>query len=337
MEAGGLRIGILGATGAVGGELLGVLEERGFPVRSLRAFASERSEGARVDFCGEAIRVEAAEAAPGAGCELVFNAARVLPEGLLEALEEAGSWVIDLSGASELDPVVPLFVPGVSSIAGEPLRGRRTAVPRGSVAGLALALGPLAVEAGLERVTALCLESAAGAGRAGVEGLTDQTVHLLNAMTGEDEPPGVFPRPLAFDCLPLVGEGRPEGETSEERRLVHVLRRFLGQPGLPIETTRVRVPIFSGSLSCVHVELSRPLAPGGARALWEKRSGITVLPPEELPTPRTASGRDELRIGRVRASGDPPRRLAFVIAMDDLRLGSALAAVLAAEAHCRLH
>jgi aspartate-semialdehyde dehydrogenase len=337
MAGSGFRVALLGATGSVGAEILGVLEERDFPVRSLRAFASEDSEGMGVDFCGKEIAVETLGATALVGCDLVFSAAPFALADVLDDLRDGRTWVIDVTGVFELDPSVPLFLPGVSGTAGAEEGSRWVAVPRGSVAGLGLALHPLASEVGLDRVTALALESASGAGRSGVQELSDQTVHLLNAMTGEEGTSGVFPRPLAFDCLPLVGEELEGGESSEERRLVHVLRRILHHAALPIEVTRVRVPIFGGSLICTHLALRRALSLDAACSLWEKLPQIELMAPGELPTPRSAMGRDRVRIGRIRISDQDPRHLSFVLAMDDLRYGSALAAVLAAEARCRIH
>jgi aspartate-semialdehyde dehydrogenase len=318
---------LLGATGSVGDELLHVLEERRFPVLELIPFASEGSEGREVDFRGEAIVVERVEATRVAGSDLVFSAAPGILQDLRPALEEAGTRVVDLSGALELDTDVPLYLPPDKIQTAGPL----VAVPRGIVAGLGLALRPLQSEAELERLTVVTLESASGAGRRGVGELSDQTVSLLNAMTGESGEAEHFPQPLAFDCLPIVGEALPGGDTAEERRLGHVVRRLLGRPDLPVEATRVRVPIFGGSLACVHVALSEAISAERARELWAKAPGLRLLDPGTLPTPRTQVGQDAVAIGRVRASDEGASGIAFVLAMDDLRRGAAVAAVEAAE------
>jgi aspartate-semialdehyde dehydrogenase len=320
----GWRVSLVGATGAVGEELLRVLEEQRFPVLELRAFASGESEGREVDFRGEAIPVERVDAGRVAEADLVLCAAPGILEALRTPLVQAGTPVIDLSGVLELDPDVPLHLPGDRP--GTSL-GPLVAVPRGIVAGLALALRPLRAEVELRRLTVVTLESAAGAGRRGAGELSDQTVHLLSAMTGEAGESETFPQPLAFDCLPIVGERLPDGDTTEERRLGHVLRRLLGTRDLPIEATRVRVPIFGGSLGCVHVELAEPLPAARARELWAKAAGLAVLDEEELPTPRARVGRDPVAIGRIRAGEGDRASLAFVAALDDLRLGAAVNAV----------
>ena len=335
MAQSGLRIALLGATGAVGTEILAQLEERNFPVGSLRAFASEASEGAEVELRGEPIRVETLTTPALLDSDLILCAAPGALRGRLEEIARKRTFLVDVSGALELDPEVPLHLPGCLPRGANEEDTRWLAIPRGVVAGLGITLSPLSQQLGLERVTVLTLESASGAGRAGVGELADQTTELLNAMTGEAGEPGVFPRALAFDCLPWVGERIEGEESSEERRLRHVLRRLLAAPGLPIEVTRVRVPIFGGSLACVHVELSGELGLDGARALWEKHPGVEVLDEKKWPTPRDSMGTDVIRLGRIRAD-EGGRKLAFVLSLDDLRRGSALAAVAAAEALFRL-
>ena len=333
MPDAGLRVALLGATGAVGSELRDVLDQRRFPLSKLVPFASDESIGDEIDFQGQLLQADRVGSAGLRGCGLVICAAApgVLAP-LLGDLEAEGARIVDLSGAFELETEVPLWVPG---LAAEPAAQGKgwVGIPRGPVAGLALALAPLAREASLERVSVVCLESAAGSGRDGVAELTDHVLEILNAMTGEPPESEVFPRSLAFDCLPQVGPLLESGDTGEERRLGHVVRRLLGIPTLEVEVTRVRVPIFSGSLALVHVAGSA-LDPERARSLWEKQERLHVLDPHELPTPRRALGHEEVRIGRVREAGQGGVGLAFALALDDVRF-AARAAVEAAEALCR--
>ncbi len=322
-----LVVAVIGATGVVGEELLALLETREFPVGELRAFGSEESAGAELEFAGERLVVETLDPARVARADLVFCAAPGVLAPLLEPIEASGARLVDLSGGLELDLGVPLWLPGASAGPGRAWR----AIPRGVVAALGVALLPLHREVGLERVTAVSLEPALGVGRRGVEELSDQTLALLGGMTGEAGESAVFPQPLAFDCLPSVGLALEGGETSEERRLVHVLRRLLAAPGLAIEATRVRVPVFAGSLACVHLATARELSPERAIELWEKDPAVEVLPGDVLPTPRGTGGADRVRIGRVRRAAGPAPGLAFALAQDDLRRGAALAAVEAAE------
>jgi len=326
----GYRVGLIGATGAVGRQILEVLGDRRFPVGRLRAFGSEGSIGEPVELLGEEYIVEQLTVDALSACELVFGAAPVV-ENFLPKLEGLEVRIVDVSGAFELDPDIPLYLAGWRPQL--PLPGQRSwvGIPRGVAAGLGLVLGPLSRESAIRRLSICALESAGGAGRRGAEALSEQTIELLNAMSGDLEQGDVFPRPLAFDCLPQIGLLLESGETSEEARLRHVLRRLLDSPQTPIEVTRIRVPIFSGSLACVHAELAAPVSPERARDVWAASEGVRVMEDPELPSPRRALVETDAVVGRIRM-GDEPRSLSFVVALDDLRRGAALGAVLAAEA-----
>jgi aspartate-semialdehyde dehydrogenase len=324
----GARVALLGATGAVGAEILSVLEERRFPVRELLAYASPDSEGDELDWKGESLKLRRVRAEELAGCDLVFCAAPKLLAELLPRLRSGKAREIDVSGSLEGDAEVPLFLPGVTAEIGSALP-KFLAIPRGIAAGLGLALAPLARVGLLRRATAVTLESASGAGIAAVGELTDHTVQVLNRMSGEQPDSEVFGQSLAFDGLPLVGAVGPDGATSEETSLERVLSRLLAPAQPVLEVTRVRIPTLGGSLAAVHAELSKPTTDAEVRHLLEGQANVSILPPGELPTPRAALGHDDAAIGRLRAQGS---RLAFVLALNDLRLGAALGVVAAAEA-----
>ncbi|MEX2208108.1 MAG: Asd/ArgC dimerization domain-containing protein [Myxococcota bacterium] len=329
MASAGFRVAVLGATGAVGAEILQVLDERRFPVRELIACASADSEGDEIEFRDGSVKVSRARGDQLADCDLVLCAAPGLLSGLLPAIRKGRARVIDVTGALELDPEVPLWLPGLSALPAGPTRPRLVAVPRGVTTGIALALAPFSAAGLLRRVTAVTLESASGAGIAGVGELTDHTVQVLNRMSGERSESEIFSQSLAFDCLPQIGNIEADGETTDEQRLRAVLRRLLRSSELPIELTRVRIPTLGGSLAAVHAELARPVTLDEATGLWAEQKGIGMLGDEELPTPRGSLGHDDAAVGRVRAAGE---RLAFVVALNDLRLGAALGVVGAAEA-----
>jgi aspartate-semialdehyde dehydrogenase len=321
----GVCVALIGATGAVGSEILDVLGERRLPVTELLAFASPESLGGEVEFRGEPERLHEIDAERIAACDLVICAAPEVLRELRPALAEAGTRVVDLSGVLESDPSVPLWTPGASPA------GRWIAVPRGIASGLLPALGALASEVELTRITLTTLESASGAGRSGAAELAEQTATLLGGMTGDLPQAEIFPRALAFDCLPRIGEVEADGESSAEMELRRLLRRGLAAPSLPIELTRVRVPTLSGSLAAVNVTLSHALEPARAAELWRKQPGLRVLEPGELPTPRAAVEAGAVLIGRVRAGREDAPALAFAVAIDDLRRGAALPAIEAAE------
>ncbi len=326
MATSGYRLGLIGATGLVGTEILQTLEERRFPISDCRMIASERSIGDEAEFFGEAYMVEALRADRIDECELVFCAAPNVLASILPELQNPKLRIIDLSGALELDPAVPLVLPGGLL---DP-SAKRVAIARGVVAGLGLVLKPLLEELGANHVSLTCLEPAAGAGREGVQELSDQTIELLNQMTGETEPGFAFPQPLAFDCLPSVGEMLDNGQTHEERRLQHVLRRLVSKPDLVIDVTRVRVPVFAGSLATVQLHGVKLKDRQEVEALLEKQDYVETFKDPLLPTPRGAAARDKVRVGRIRVD----EGLSLVLAFDDLRGGAALGAVLAAEKLC---
>ena len=329
MAAQNPRVALLGATGAVGAEILQVLEERRFPVRELRTYASADSEGQELEFRGESVKLRRLRAEEVAACDLVICAARTALPEVLPALRRARAAVIDVSGTLEADPAVPLFLPGVTPALDPKARPCFVAIPRGVAAGLALALAPFARASLLRRATAVTLESASGAGIAGVGELTDHTVQVLNRMSGERSESEVFAQSLAFDCLPQIGALEPSGDTTDELALARVLRRLVPASGLALELTRVRIPTLGGSLATVHLELEKSLGRDEVRALLGAEHSITLLPETELPTPRAALGHDDVAVGRLRASG---AHVAFVLALNDLRLGAALGVVGAAEA-----
>jgi len=329
VAAANLRVALLGATGAVGAEILQVLEERRFPLRELRVYASAESEGQELEYRGESVKLRRLRAEEVAACDLVICAARSALVELLPVLRRSSAVVIDVSGTLEADPAVPLFLPGVTPALERKARPSFVAIPRGVAAGLGLALAPFARTSLLRRVTAVTLESASGAGIAGVGELTDHTVQVLNRMSGERSESEVFAQSLAFDCLPQIGTLEPSGDTADEQALARVLKRLLPASDLALELTRVRIPTLGGSLASVHVELANPLALSALRALLEAGPSITLLPETELPTPRAALGHDDVAVGRLRTSGS---RVAFVLALNDLRLGAALGVVGAAEA-----
>ncbi len=324
------RVGLIGATGAVGDQILRALQEERLGVAELRAFASPDSAGSELEFYDDLVYAEPVDARRVAECDLVFCAAPEVLDGLLPDLTKAGTRVVDLSGTLELDASVPLALPGWRPAPDAPLA--LVAVPRGIAIGLGQALVPLAGAAGIRRASVTTLEPAAGAGQRGLDEFSAQTVRALNALDGDFEPGDAFPQALAFDVLPQVGRSASFAETSEEERLREVLERLLGDRETAFEITRLRVPLFLGTLAAAHLELARELPLDRLLELWQGVPGIALI--EEgagLPTPRSAVGTDGVQLGRVRTGPPGSRMLALVLTQDDLRQ-SALAAVAAGRA-----
>lgn len=313
-------LGLVGATGVVGGEIVSLLQERRVAIAQLRLFASDGSAGSPIDWFEDEIMVEALEPGSLADCDLVIYAAP-RNESLLAELRAADVALVDLSGALEADEEVRL-VAGSISTPGK--ADPHVAIARGISVGIALVLRALSQEVQFQRASIVVLEGASGLGRPGLDTLTEQTVRVLNAMDGGALDGGVFPQALAFDCVPQVGELTDDGGTDEEERLAFVLRRLLNDPELELAVTRVRVPIYVGSLATLHLDLSAELSAARAERLLRESPEIDVRLGADLPSPRGASGRDQVVVGRIRAAGS---QLALVLAQDDLRRGAALGAV----------
>lgn len=329
----GLRVGIVGATGAVGHDLLEVLATRAFPMRTLRLFASERSAGSVVEFGGERLRVEAATAPNLAGLDVCFfSAGGGVSRALAPAAAAHGALVVDNSSAFRMDPDVPLVVPECNPQA-------LTDVPRGIVANpncstiiLCVALAPLQRAVGLERVVVSTYQAASGAGaRAMAEMYDGVRAHLA----GEPFTPKVLPQSLAFNLFPQVDVFMPDGYTREEDKLLLETRKILALPQLLIEATCVRVPVERCHSEAVAVQTARAITPAEARALFARAPGLEVIDEPaagRYPMPRTSARRDAVAVGRVRPSRVFEPGLSFWLVGDQLRKGAALNAVQIAEA-----
>ena len=328
----GLRVGIVGATGAVGHDLLEVLAARAFPVASLRLFASPRSAGGELPFRGARIPVEAAEPDALAGLDVCFfSAGAAVSRALAPAAAAHGALVVDNSSAFRLDPDVPLVVPECNP-------GALADVPRGIVANpncstiiLCVALAPLHAAAGVVRVVVATYQAASGAGARAVEELRAGTRARL---AGEPFTPQVLPQSLAFNLFPQVDVFQADGYTKEEDKMLHETRKILGVPDLALEATCVRVPIERCHSEAVSVQLARAVRPDEARALFARAPGLVVVDEPaagRYPMPSTCTRQDAVAVGRVRSSRVFEPGLAFWLVGDQIRKGAALNAVQIAE------
>ena len=325
------RVAIVGATGAVGQDLLATLEQRRFPISSLKLLASSRSAGQRLRFCGEEIEVEVLDERSFAGVDLaLFSAGGSISAKFVPLAVQAGAVVIDNSSAFRMDPDVPLVVPEINAHAVATHRGI-LANPNCSTIILVMALAPLHAVAGLERVIVSTYQAASGAGKRAMEELLEST---RAALVGEEYERQVLPHPLAFDLYPQVDAFMPSGYTFEEDKMVYETRKILELPDLPVEATCVRVPVLRCHSEAVSVALERNLEPDAARAALARFPGVEVLddPAEQdFPQPGALSGKEEVVVGRVRPSRAFERGLAFWVVGDQLLKGAALNAVQIAE------
>jgi aspartate-semialdehyde dehydrogenase len=319
------RVGVVGATGALGSEVVSVLEERAFPAGALMPIASDRSLGREVEFGGESRPVET-DVRSLEGLDLVFLCAPPdVSLGYARLALQAQVACIDLSGALADQPDVPLLVAERMDPDAE-ITQPLVAAPPGPALGFALLLAPIEAAVGLRRVIATTLEAASVCGRGGVDALSDQSIALFNLQDPDEEE---IEARVAFDCLPGIGEIEADGATRHEQVLARVLARLLGRD-VPLALTSVRVPTFGGDGISLVIETERPLDVAGAQALLEKAPGVRVWPGDGGPSTRTTVGREAVLAGRIRR--DPSGAgLQVWAAMDSLRL-AALNGVRLAEA-----
>jgi aspartate-semialdehyde dehydrogenase len=334
-----MRIGIVGATGQVGGVMRRILAERDFPVDQLRLFASARSAGRTVPWRDGEVTVEDASTADFGGLDIVlFSAGKGSAKELAPRVAEAGAVVIDNSSAWRMDPDVPLVVSEVNPDAARHRPRGIIANPNCTTMAAMPVLRPLHDEAELVAMVATTYQAVSGAGLAGVSELDEQIKKVADRATElafdgsavEFPAPRSFSKPIAFNVLPLAGsivdDGR--GETDEEQKLRNESRKILDIPGLKVSGTCVRVPVFTGHSLQINARFARPLSPERARELLAVAPGVEL---SDVPTPLEAAGRDPSYVGRIRADETADNGLSFFVSNDNLRKGAALNAVQIAE------
>ena len=343
----GVHLGIIGATGQVGGVMRDLLEARDFPIASLRLFASARSAGTTIEFRGENITVEDVDTADPAGLQIaLFSAGGAASRKYAEKFAAAGATVIDNSSAWRLDPDVPLIVSEVNPHAIAEARKGIIANPNCTTMAAMPVMKALDAEAGLERLTVTTFQAVSGSGLAGANELKRQvtsateTGDLLELVTDGsaiDLPePEVYTKPIAFNVLPLAGaiveDG--EGETDEEKKLRNESRKILELPNLLVAGTCVRVPVFTGHSLSIHAEFANQITADRAREVLSGAPGVEL---SDVPTPLEAAGNDPSFVGRIREDQSAPegRGLVLFVSNDNLRKGAALNTVQIAEVIAR--
>ena len=328
------HVAIVGATGAVGVELLGCLERRGFPVAGLTLLASPRSAGKTLRFRGEAAPVQILTEQSFAGVDLaLFSAGSGISKHYAPVAVAAGAVVVDNSSAFRMDPGVPLVVPEVN---GSTLAGHRgiVAVPNCVAIIATVALAPLHRAHCIRRVSAATYQAASGAGAAAMEELRASTAAYLQ---GEPYAPTVLPHRYAFNLFSHNAEMDPAtGYNGEELKVVSETRRILDAPALPIGITCIRVPVLRAHAMALTVEFDEVVSPDAARLILAQAPGVRLVDDRlanHFPMPSEASGQDDVLVGRIRTDlGDPSgRSLALFVAGDQLLKGAALTAVQIAE------
>lgn len=325
------NVGIAGATGAVGLEMLRVLEQRSFPAETVRVFASDRGEERRLRFRQHDLLVEPLTADALDGLDIVlFATSAELSRRYVPEVVRRGGIAVDNSREFRMVLAVPLIVPEVNAHALKEHRGI-IANPNCSTIQMVQALRPLAERAGLKRVVAATYQSVSGTGLAAIEELEEQSTAVLS---GGDASPDVYPKQIAFNCLPQIDVFDEMGDTREELKMIGETRKILELPGLPIAVTCVRVPVFRSHAIAVNVETERELGPDEARALLSGEPGIRVIddPTEGIyPTQAETERTDETWVGRIRRDDSVQHGMWLWVVSDNLRKGAALNAVQIAE------
>jgi aspartate-semialdehyde dehydrogenase len=329
--ASGLCIAVVGATGAAGQATLRILEERKFPVRELRAFASERSVGKTVTFRGEPITIRRIEPAAFKGVEIAFcSAGSAQSKEYAPMIVKAGATVIDKSNAFRMDADVPLVVPEINAHAARQHRGI-LACPNCTTIVTVMPLKPLHDAGRLTRVIATSFQAVSGAGVNGIAELREQTLAWAR---GEAMVARHFPHQIAFNLVPAIDRFGPDGYTAEEMKLVNETRKILETPGLPVAPTTVRVPVFTSHSISVTAETETKITAGRARDLFARFPGLKLWDDpaqHRYPMPIAVEGQDDCFVGRIREDLSSPNGLSFWVVGDQLRKGAATNAVQIAE------
>ena len=331
------NVGIVGATGLVGGMMLTMLAERDFPLKSLRLFASSRSAGTRVPFRDTEIAVEDAATADFRGLDFVFfSAGGSTSLALAEKVAQAGAIVIDNSSAWRSDPAVPLVVAEVNPQALRNIPKGIVANPNCTTMAAMPVLKPLHDAAGLKQLVASTYQAVSGAGMAGVDELdrqigaadTDRAALALDGGAVDFGDIRKWAVPIGFNVVPFNYVLAEDGYTEEEIKLRDESRKILDIPGLPVSATCVRVPVFTGHSLSINAAFERPISAAEATDLLRGAPGVELA---DVPNPLSAAGKDPVFVGRVRRDPTVEHGLTLFLSSDNLRKGAALNAVQIAE------
>lgn len=327
----GYVVAVVGATGAVGTEMIEVLEERKFPVKRLVPLASTRSAGGTVTFEGNEVPIEVLTKDSFVGVDIaLFSAGADLSREFAPIAVKAGAVVIDNSAAWRMTPEVPLVVPEVNAHDIQRHKGI-IANPNCSTIQMVVALKPLHDEARIKRIVVTTFQSVSGTGKDAMDELMAECQDLLSFKSAS---PKVYPYQIAFNCLPQIDDFLPSGYTKEEMKMVHETRKIMGDQSIHVTATTVRVPVYVGHSEAVNIETERKLSANEARAILSTAPGVLLYddPAHKIyPMPLEVAGKDEVYVGRVREDESIANGLNLWVVADNLRKGAALNAVQIAE------
>jgi aspartate-semialdehyde dehydrogenase len=326
------HLAIVGATGAVGAEMLTCLEQRNFPVRKLTLLASARSAGKTLKFRGEAIPVQELTKDSFGDIDLaLFSAGGSISEEFAPAAAAAGAVVIDNSSAFRMDPDVPLVVPEINPEAAANRPCGIIANPNCTTIVTLMGLYPLHRQFGLRNIIASSYQAVSGSGAQGIIELENQVKALANDQPCEKN---VYPHQIAFNVIPQVDRFLADGYTKEEQKMRNEGRKILGLESLKVTCTCVRVPVYRSHSVSISAQFEKPVTVEAARAAFVGYPGVRLVddPGQNLyPTPLDTTNKDDCLVGRLRMDQVLPNALALWVVGDQVRKGAALNAVQIAE------
>jgi aspartate-semialdehyde dehydrogenase len=324
-------VAVVGATGAVGREMVEVLEERKFPVGDLRLFASQRSAGENIAFRENDLSVQLLTKEVFRGIDIaLFSAGAEISREYAPIAVQAGAVVIDNSAAFRMVPEVPLVVPEVNRHAIQNQKGI-IANPNCSTIQMVVALKPIHEKFRIKRIVVTTFQSVSGTGKEAMDELLEETEALLSF---QEVNPKVYPVQIAFNCLPQIDDFLPSGYSKEEMKLVNETRKIMEDPTIQVTATTVRVPVYVSHSESVNIETEKKVSANEARAILSTAPGVQVYDDPQrgiYPTPLEVAGKDEVYVGRIREDESIPNGLNLWIVADNLRKGAALNAVQIAE------
>ncbi|TAN43082.1 MAG: aspartate-semialdehyde dehydrogenase [Nitrospirae bacterium] len=325
-------VAVVGATGAVGNEMIETLEKRDFPVEKLRLFASEKSEGKTLEYKGAEITVEALKADSFKGIDIaLFSAGAERSKIWAPIAAKSGCVVIDNSSEWRMDPAVPLVVPEVNS---HDLAWHKGIIanPNCSTIQMVVALKPIHDLAKIKRVIVTTFQAVSGTGKKAMDELLQQTTDILNF---KDVKCNVYPHQIAFNVLPHIDKFLENGYTKEEMKMTNETKKIMGDDSVKVTATTVRVPVFRGHSESLNIETENKITANEVRSALAAAPGVVVFDAPEknvYPMPKAIEGLDDTYVGRIREDETIPNGINMWIVADNLKKGAALNAVQIAEA-----
>jgi len=333
MKKAGYNVCVLGATGAVGNEMVSVLQERDFPVDQLRLLSSPRGAGTEIEFKGKKYTAEVATENSFAGMDIgLFSAGGSVSERFAPLAGRAGCVVIDNTSAFRMDPQVPLVVPEVNAHAiAQYTKKNIIANPNCSTIQMVVALKPIHDVAKIKRIVVSTYQAVSGTGKRAIQELESQVLAIYN---NQEVTKQVYPHQIAFNCLPHIDVFFENGYTKEEMKMVNETKKIMEDESIRVTATTVRVPVFYGHSESVNIETEKKITAGQVREILSKAPGVVVVDDpkkNEYPLAIDAAGKDETLVGRIREDESIPNGINLWVVSDNIRKGAALNAVQIAE------